>query len=95
MIMEKFKFYKDNQISVWYRDTFVIEADSYEEAQNKAKSYVDECWENAEIRGESPVVSSEVLWNTAEHLNAFDVGSPTARILNDGEEVIAENYGDY
>ena len=93
--MKKFKFYKDNQISVWYRDTFVIEADSYDEAQNKAKSYVSECWENAKTRGEDPVVSSEVLWNTAEHLNAFDVGFPTTQILNSCEEVIAENYSDY
>lgn len=93
--MKKFKFYKDNQISVWYRDTFIIEADNYEEAQNKAKSYINECWENAKRRGENPVVTSEVLWNTAEHLNAFDVGFPTARILNADEEVVAENYSDY
>ena len=49
--METFDFYLDTKVTTWYRTPFEIEADTLEEAKQKAIDYVkddghsSQCWE--------------------------------------------------
>jgi len=40
--MAKFTFFRDTKMTIWQRETFIIEADNKEEAAEQAKSFIDE-----------------------------------------------------
>ena len=56
--MKKFTFYKDTLKKLFLREEFVVEAESYEQAEKRAKEYLEETFENVALRGKSPVVSA-------------------------------------
>ena len=85
--MKKFTFYKDTLKKLFLREEFVVEAETYEQAEKKAKSYAEETWDNALLRGENPVVSRDYVWDSLEDVD--DIGA--IRILDSDENIIAEN----
>lgn len=85
-IMNKFTFYKDTQFKLFRRDKFIVEAETYEQAEKKAKSYAEETWDNALLRGENPVVSRDYVWDSLQDVD--DIGA--IRILDSDENIIVE-----
>jgi len=53
----KYEFFKDELGTIWYRDCFIVEADTYEEAKQKAIEMI----KNDEI---DDVDYSEPIWET-------------------------------
>lgn len=85
--MEKFTFYKDTLKKLFLREEFVVEAESYEQAEKKAKEYLSETFENVALRGKSPVVSVGYVWDSLEDVDDLEA----LRILDKDKNVIATN----
>lgn len=81
--MNTYKFYQDEQGTVWFRDCFLVEAETYEEACEKAIDMV----KNGEVY---EVEYSEPIWETfvpSESLNF-----PTLELLDaETEQIIWNN----
>jgi len=61
----KFEFFKDELGTIWYRDCFTVEADSYEEAVQIATEMIEE----DEI---NDIDYSEPIWETWSPLSLKD-----------------------
>ena len=71
--MEEFKFYMDEKKTIWYRGYFSIEANTVEEATEKAKMYIkndtdedDWDWEQLTDTTESLSIGDNDGWPTRE-----------------------------
>ena len=62
--METFNFYLDTKVTGWYRTPFEIEADTLEEAKEKAIDYVKS--------GETSYISWEQIDDTVETMSVKD-----------------------
>lgn len=85
--MKKFTFYKDTLKKLFLREEFVVEAESYEQAEKRAKEYLEEAFENVALRGKSPVVSAGYVWDSLEDVDDLGV----LRILDKDQNVIITN----
>ena len=85
--MKKFTFYKDTLKKLFLREEFVVEAESYKQAEKRAKEYLEETFENVALRGKSPVVSAGYVWGSLEDVD--DLGA--LRILDKDQNVIITN----
>lgn len=59
--MKQFKFYQDLKVTVWKRQNFIIEAESYEEALKKVEKYKE-----LDADSEEYCYSCETLFETEE-----------------------------
>jgi hypothetical protein len=84
--MAKFDFYQDQHVKIWERVHFRIEADSREEAIEKAKQYKDK-----DVAFEFGTDSTEMLYDTEAILVPQDDGVPTLQIYDDYGELICDN----
>jgi hypothetical protein len=85
-IMATFDFYQDQHVKIWERVHFQIEADSKEEAIEKAKQYKDK-----DVAFEFETDSTEMLYNTEEVLEPQNDGEPTLQIYDDYGKLICDN----
>jgi hypothetical protein len=83
--MKTFKFYEDVKHSIWLRNHFEIEAETEEEAIQKAIMLFDE--------NHVPDENWEYLYDTLEELQPSDNDGQTTRELffNDTGETLADN----
>lgn len=81
--MKKYNFYQDVKMTVWERQHFVIEADTLEEAKEKAAKYA-----TMDVSAEENVIcTSEILYDTEELMTPEENnGMPTIEIYLSGEE---------
>lgn len=78
--MNRFRFYKDEKITIWERTYFDIEANSEEEAEKIAKSF----GKHKDIDEIGIFKNSELLFCTEDTLSvANNGGLPTIEICND------------
>lgn len=79
--MKQFKFYQDLKVSVWRRQYFIIEAESYEEALKKVEKYKE-----FDADSEEYCHSCETLFETEELLMPYEnAGYRTIELYdNDG-----------
>ena len=83
--MESFNFYIDEKKTIWYRGHFSVEAETVEEATEKAKLYIkngtdEDNWD------------WEQLTDTTEGLSIGDNdGWPTRELYDESGEIIADN----
>ena len=78
--MASFRFYKDEKHTIWYRGTFEIEAESYEEAVAKIKQMEAE----PTLYDELTDVRWEDLPETLEDMSVVDNDNqPTIEIYSD------------
>lgn len=63
--MATFQFHTDNKVTMWERATFEIEADTYNQALNKAL----ECAKNSRY---PDMTDYETLYDTAEPMSVLD-----------------------
>lgn len=83
--MESFNFYIDEKKTIWYRGHFSIEANTVEEATEKAKMYIkndtdEDNWD------------WEQLTDTTEGLSIGDNdGWPTRELYDEDGEMIIDN----
>ena len=83
--MTSFNFYIDEKKTVWYRGYFSVEANTVEEATEKAKMYIEEDTDGDDWDWEQ-------LTDTAETLSLVDNdGWPTRELYNEEGEVITDN----
>lgn len=85
--MDKYYFFKDERVSIWYRTYFTVEADSIEEAVDKIKSdpySLD--FDGVEI------TDSEFLYDSMELLSTNAVGEATLEVFEDDGDMIYNNY---
>jgi hypothetical protein len=83
--MNEYTFFKDSLGTIWYRDCFMVKADSYEEAEKKAI----EMAKNDEINN---VDYSEPIWETWNDTSIKDNdGQTTVELLNDDTQTIWRN----
>ena len=71
--METFEFYIDTKVTTWYRTPFEIEANSEEEAKQKAIDYVKDDGHSSQ--------SWEQLDDTIEELSVKDNGGQSTQEL--------------
>ena len=84
--MATFDFYQDQHVKIWERVHFQIEADSKEEAIEKAKQY-----QNKDVANEFEIDSTEMLYDTEALLVPQNNGIPTLEIYDDYGELICDN----
>ncbi len=80
--METFNFYLDTKVTAWYRTPFEIEADTLEEAKEKAIDYVKS--------GETTYISWEQIDDTVETMSVKDNDGESTEELytnSDGEMI--------
>jgi hypothetical protein len=80
--METFNFYLDTKVTGWYRTPFEIEADTLEEAKEKAIDYVKS--------GETSYISWEQIDDTVETMSVKDNDGESTEELytnSDGEMI--------
>ena len=77
--MKKFEFIQDVKLSVWERQKFVVEAETEEEAIEKAKKFKD-----VDVSAyEENFIDSETLYDTEELIHVSDNnGNATIEIYN-------------
>lgn len=82
----KYEFFKDELGTIWYRDCFTIEADTYEEAKQKAIEMI----KNDEI---DDIDYSEPIWETWNPTRSDDNNGFSTVELQDTEtnKIIWEN----
>lgn len=76
-----YNFYLDRKVTVWMRDSFIIEADSKEEAIAKVKAQYEEEKDDFYMEGET-----EVLFETEEPMSVEENKSPTLEIYFNDED---------
>ena len=87
--MAEFKFHQDIKVSVWQRQSFVIEAETEEEAKEMAKKYKD-----FDVSCNTDIIpfDFEYLTDTEEMVKLEDNnGFPTIEILDEDCNSIANN----
>lgn len=92
--MEKYHFYQDSKVTSWERDTFTVEADSYEEAVAIVRS-----WKCEDVSG---ITDSRLYYegwqalpDTSEALLPEENdGNPTVEIFDYQDNVIINNAPD-
>ncbi len=84
--METFKFYIDQKITTWQRVRFTIEAESENEATEKAKEFLkdpDECPEESEY---------EIMHEANRDMSVEEnIGNATRELYNNKGQEIANN----
>ena len=82
--MQKFHFYLDEKVTTWMRTNFSIEADSLEDARQKAVDMV--------LAGETAEYSWEQIPETIEQMNPEDNGgSSTKEIYHEDGHIVFLN----
>ena len=85
--MAKFRFYKDEKITIWERTAFIIEAETKEKARELAKTAI-----NQDVEEVGNFDYCEVLHDTREyntlHPNELEA---TIEILDNEFDTIADN----
>lgn len=85
--MKEFEFYQDIKVTVWERQRFTVEAESYEQALEIVKEYQDK-----DVSIDYPIGDSETLFETEEFLTPEENGGySTIELYNDGREFIGGN----
>ncbi len=85
--MDKYYFFKDERVSIWYRTYFTVEADSIEEAVDKIKSDPY----SLDFNGVE-ITDSEFLYDSMELLSTNAVGGTTLEVFEDDGDMIYNNY---
>ena len=83
--MNGFEFYQDVKVTVWQRQYFEVEADSWEEAIKIAKRYT-----HKDVVGDFNISDSEYMYETEEILPPAD-GKPTIEVYTEGGKFIGNN----
>lgn len=85
--MKEFEFYQDIKVTVWERQRFSVEAESYEQALEIAKEY-----QHKDVSCDYPIGDSEMLFETEEFLTPEENGGfSTIELYNDNHEFIGGN----
>ena len=85
--MEKFRFKQDVKVTVWIRQSFVIEAESKEDALRKVERFKTE-----DVTGEIDNVDYRTLWDTQELMSPKDNdGMCTIELYDDHDNLIGQN----
>ena len=85
--MEKFRFKQDVKVTVWVRQSFVIEAESKEDALKKVERFKTE-----DVTDEIDDVECETLWETQELMYPKDNGgSWTIELYDERNNLIGQN----
>ena len=85
--MEKFRFKQDVKVTVWVRQSFVIEAESKEDALKKVERFKTE-----DVTGEIDDVECETLWDTQELMSPKDNdGMCTIELYDEHNNLIGQN----
>ena len=85
--MEKFRFKQDVKVAVWVRQSFVIEAESKQDALKKVARFKKE-----DVTGAIDNVEFETLWETQELMYPKDNGgSWTIELYDEHNNLIGQN----
>jgi hypothetical protein len=85
--MKKFKFYQDVKVSVWRRQKFEIEAESYVEALKEVEKFKTE-----DVGKWIDVYEYETLFDTEELLYPHNNnGFPTIKLYDKNEKLLGNN----
>ena len=85
--MEKFRFKQDVKVTVWVRQSFVIEAESKEDALKKVERFKTE-----DVTDEIDDVECETLWDTQELMSPKDNdGMCTIELYDEHNNLIGQN----
>ena len=85
--MEKFRFKQDVKVTVWVRQSFMIEAENKEDALKDVERFKTE-----DVTGEIDDVELETLWDTEELMYPKDNGgSCTIELYDDHNNLIVKN----
>ena len=85
--MEKFRFKQDVKVTVWIRQSFVIEAESKEDALRKVERFKTE-----DVTDEINDVECETLWETQELMSPKDNdGMCTIELYDEHNNLIGQN----
>ena len=82
--MEEFKFYMDEKKTIWYRGHFIVEANTVEEATEKAKLYIKNDTDGDDWDWEQ-------LTDTTESVDLTSNGAPTRELYDEEGELIMHN----
>ena len=85
--MEKFRFKQDVKVTVWVRQSFMIEADNKEDALKKVERF-----KTGDVTGEIDNVDCETLWDTEElMLPEENGGCHTIELYDEHNNLIGQN----
>ena len=85
--MEKFRFKQDVKVTVWVRQSFMIEAENKEDALKDVERFKTE-----DVTSEICEVESETLWDTEElMLPEENGGLHTIELYDEHDNLIGQN----
>lgn len=85
--MARYKFYQDVKVTVWQRQKFEIEAESYEEALKEVEKFKTE-----DVGAWIADYENETLFDTEESLSPEDNGGfHTIELYDENEELLGTN----